>query len=130
MIRGSMRSIVVICSVVAGFVVASAALHSHAAPGLTEAGMIPYTPSRVEWLALDLEASYHQDFGRDSDYSLHYLPKPPNTILVFVHYKSETSVETVDKAIDTAKQLVNQDASAHRWSSWVKVEVRRKLIKK
>ena len=130
MIRGSMRSIVVICSVVAGFVVASAALHSHAAPGLTEAGMIPYTPSRVEWLALDLEASYHQDFGRDSDYSLHYLPKPPNTILVFVHYKSETSAEAVDKAIDTAKQLVNQDASAHRWSSWVKVEVQRKLIKK
>jgi len=79
---------------------------------------------------LDLEASYHQDFGRDSDYSLHYLPKPPNTILVFVHYKSETSAETLDKAIDTAKQLVNQDASAHRWSSWVKVEVQRKLIKK
>ena len=90
--------------------------------------MVLYTPTRLEWLALDLEASYHEDFGPDSNYSLHYLPKPPNTVLIFVHYKSETSAETVNHAIDAAKEVVNQDASSHGWRSWVKVEVQRKLI--
>ena len=96
----------------------------------TQPGMTPYTPTRLEWLALDLEASYHEDFACNSGYSLHYLPKPPNTVLIFVHYKSETSAETVNHAIDAAKEVVNQDASSHGWRSWVKVEVQRKLIKK
>ena len=93
-------------------------------------GMMPYTPTRLEWLAVDLEASYHQDFGRDSNYSLHYLPKAPNTVLIYVHYTSETSAGALDTVIDAAKQQVTQDASSHGWSSWVKIEVQRKLIKK
>lgn len=125
-----MRSIVVTCAAVAGFVAALATLHSRAAPVPTEPGMTLYTPTRLEWLALDLEASYHQDFARDNDYSLHYIAKPPNTVLLFVHYTSEASAETVDNAIDTAKQLVKQDAISHGWSSWVKAEVSRKLVKK
>jgi hypothetical protein len=96
----------------------------------TQPGMTPYTPTRLEWLALDLEASYHEDFALNSDYSLHYLPKPPNTVLIFVHYKSEASAQTVNHAIDAAKEVVNQDASSHGWRSWVKIEVQRKLIQK
>ena len=96
----------------------------------TQPGMLPYTPTRLEWLAVDLEASYHQDFSRDSDISLHYLPKPPNTVLVILHYTSQTSPETVDRAINTAKELVTADASSHGWSSWVNIEIQRKLVKK
>ena len=96
----------------------------------TQPGMLPYTPTRLEWLAVDLEASYHQDFSHDSDFSLHHLPKPPNTVLVILHYTSQTSPETVDRAINTAKQLVNANASSHGWSSWVNIEIQRKLIKK
>lgn len=125
-----MRSMVVIYAAVACFVAAFATIHSGGAPSVTEPGMMPYTPTRIEWLAMDLEASYHQDLGSDSNYSLHYLPKFPNTILIFVHYRSEASAGTVDKVIDTARQLVNQNASSHGWSSWVKVEVNRKLVKK
>lgn len=118
------RIIFVICAILslAGVAVMS---NSPAQPG-----MLPYTPTRLEWLTVDLEASYHQDFSRDSNYSLHYLPKPPNTVLIFVHYTAETSTGNLEKAIDAAKQQVNQDASSHGWSSWVKVEVQRKLIKK
>ena len=86
-----MRSILVIWAVVAGFVAAFATLHSLAAPPPIEPGMMPYTPSRLEWLALELEASYRQDFSRDSDQDVHYLAKPPNTILIFVHDRNEAS---------------------------------------
>jgi hypothetical protein len=119
---------VVICAVVAGFVAVFATLHSTGAPRPAEPGMLPYTPSRIEWLALELEASYRQDFSRDSDYDLHYLAKPPSTILIFIHYRSTASAGTVDYAINTAKQLASQGASIHRWSSWVKVEVQRKAV--
>lgn len=113
-----------VCSIgILGF-----AMHPAVPP--TQPGMTPYTPTRLEWLALDLEASYHEDFDRNSDYSLHYLPKPPNTVLIFVHYNNEASAETVNHAIDAAKDVVNQDASSHGWRSWVKVEVQRKLIQK
>ena len=125
-----MRRVVVICAVAA---LIALTVHSDAAPHSAEPGMepglMPYTPTRIEWLALDLEASYHQDFGHDSGVSLHYLAKPPNTVLVFIHYTSEASAEAVDNAIETAKQLVKQDGASHNWS-WVKIEVQRKLIKK
>ncbi len=125
-----MRSIVLICATVAGLVAAFATLHSSAAPVPTEPGMVPYTPTRIEWLALELEASYREDIGSDNDYSVHYLAKPPNTVIIFVHYTGKTSAAIVDRGIDTAKQLVKQDASSHGWSSWVKVEVSRKLVEK
>jgi len=122
--KSLMIGLFTVCSIgILGF-----AMHPAAPP--TQPGMTPYTPTRLEWLALDLEASYHEDFGRNSDISLHYLPKPPNTVLIFVHYKSEASAEIVNHAIDAAKEVVNQDASSHGWRSWVKVEVQRKLIQK
>jgi hypothetical protein len=111
----------------AGLLVAAFAARSNPP---VQPGMMLYTPTRLEWLAVDLEASYHQDFSRDSNYSLHYLPKAPNTVLIYVHYTSETAATTLDSAIDAAKGQVSQDASSHGWSSWVKIEVQRKLIKK
>lgn len=128
--RGPMklRIFAMVCTV-ARFVAVFVTLYSGAAPVPTEPGMMLYTPMRIEWLALELEASYRQDIGNDNDYSVHYIAKPPNTILILVHYRNKTSATTLDSGIDTAKQIVRQTASAHNWSSWVKVEVTRKLVK-
>ena len=122
--KSLMIGLFTVCSIV----ILKLAMQSAVPP--TQPGMTPYTPTRLEWLALDLEASYHEDIGRNSDYSLHYLPKPPNTVLIFIHYKSEASADAVNHAIDAAKEVVYQDASSHGWRSWVKVEVQRKLIQK
>src|SRR5215469_18536946 len=115
------KSLVISLFTVCSIAILKLAMQSAAPP--TQPGMTPYTPTRLEWLALDLEASYHEDIARNSVYSLHYLPKPPNTVLIFVHYKSEASAETVNHAIDSAKDVVYQDASSHGWRSWVKIEV-------
>jgi hypothetical protein len=119
-----MRRLVVICAVVASFV-AGLQVHSHAAPP-TEPGMMPYTPTRIEWLALELEASFHQDFSSDSPYALHYIAATPNTIFIVVQYRNNAPIGVVDKAIDVAKRLVNAHASSNGWS-WVKIEVSRSL---
>src|SRR5262249_61848142 len=108
----------IVIGLCAGLLLAAVAVRSNPP---AQPGMMPYTPTRLEWLAVDLEASYHQDFGRDSTYSLHYLPKPPNTVLIYVHYTSETPAGTLKIAMDAAKQQVNQDASSHGWSSWVTI---------
>ena len=69
--KKSLIGLFTICSIA----ILGHAVHSAAPP--TQPGMGSYTPTRLEWLALDLEASYHEDLGRDSVYSLHYLPKRP-----------------------------------------------------
>src|SRR5215467_11327123 len=67
-----------------------------AQPGRAQPGMTPYTPTRLEWLALDLEASYHEDIGQKRVYSLHYLQKQPNTVIILAQYKSEASKDPVN----------------------------------
>lgn len=91
-------------------------------------GMMPYTPTRLDWLVLNLEAYNRNDFSSDSDYSLGYVAKNPDTVVIHVYYLPKASAGIVDRAIDTAKQLANQEASRNGWSPWVKVEVQRKLL--
>jgi len=120
-----MRNIVVIC-VVAASLVAALQVHSHAAPHPTEPGMVPYTPTRLEWLAVELEASYHSTMENKNDYAISFVPKQPNTILVYVQYLNDAP--KIQTAIDTGKILVNRTASHHGWS-WVKIEVQRAPLK-
>jgi hypothetical protein len=56
-------------------------------------------------------------------YSLHYIPKFPNSILILVQYTDNVPAGTVDKEIDTAKLLVKKYASNYDWTPWVKIEV-------
>jgi hypothetical protein len=122
------RSMTVICAVFAALAVGS--FHSTGAgPGPTEPGQIPYTPSRIEWLALTLEATYHDNFMGSGSYGLHYLQKPPNTIQIFVQYTDDTPIGPVDHGIDTAKKLIREEAANYGWS-WVKIEVKRDLVSK
>ena len=120
-----MRTILVICAVVASFVV-GLQVHSHATPRPTEPGMMPYTPTRLEWLALDLEALYRIPILSEGNYGVDYWAKPPNTIKIAVVYTHDASAGIVDLVIEQAKGLAKTDASSHGWP-WVKIEVERKL---
>jgi len=52
-------------------VAAFATLGSIGAQRRTEPGMLPYTPTRIEWLALQLNANYREDsLGTPVQYSV------------------------------------------------------------
>ena len=122
---GSIRRLFVISAIVAAFV-AGLQVHSRAAPP-TEPGLMPYPPTRIEWLALDLEAFYRVQLGSNSNYMLDFYATTPSTIKIVVLYTHDADARVVDIAIERAESLVHTHASNHGWS-WIKVEVERKLI--
>jgi hypothetical protein len=92
-------------------------------------GMLPYTPTRVEWLALNLQANYKTDWSPDSDYSVNFIPDFPDTIAIAVGYTDKASAALVDQAVEGAKALVGKEANNFGWSKWVKIKVDRSSIK-
>ena len=102
---------------------------THARTEALSPGLQSYTPTRLEWLELELQASSREeDFTNPGySYSVDYLAKPPDTIVVLAQYSKGTSAGLVDRAIEHCKRMVEKRASSHGWSEWVKVEVQRHL---
>jgi hypothetical protein len=92
-------------------------------------GMLPYTPSRLEWLELDLQANFRSEDVIDPEisYSLSFFARRPNTIVVFVQHSKRTPARMVDRAVEHGKQTVEKAAAFYGWSNWVKIEVQREL---
>ena len=90
-----------------------------------EPGMLPYAPSRLEWLSVVLESTYREPYDKNYQFSLHYVPTQPNTITILVHYSPQTPAFIIDDDVETAKKLVAQEASNLGWTYWVKTDVRR-----
>ncbi len=83
-------------------------------------GRDPYTPTKLEWLVLELEAN---SSIRDAvlHFSVHFLGKEPNTVLVEVEYDEQANAALMQKAIKESKRHALAMARARRWN-WVKVE--------
>ncbi len=90
--------------------------------GTISPGMEPYTPTRLEWLAMDLEASYKIE-DSDSEYNLSYFAAPPDTIVVDVEYSAKTRASLVDKAANHGVKMAKRVASQYKWDNWVKVRI-------
>lgn len=86
-------------------------------------GSMPYSPSRLEWLALELNASYRADLALDRGYMMDFLPiERENTILIAVGYMSSVDRELMNKAIGQAKKLIATRAKSKGWSSWLEIK--------
>ena len=93
-------------------------------------GMQPYTPTRLEWLELELQATYrmveHTEPG--TYYAVDYVARPPDTIRILAHYSKRVSAETVEESIEHCKRMAEKVVSRYGWSPWVKIEVKRELL--
>jgi hypothetical protein len=91
--------------------------------------MEPYTPTRLEWLALDLESRFKTQLeGGAGISSLDFTAVAPDTVLVTILYTNDASVAVVDTVIEQAKSFVNEDAVSYGWSKWVRIRVERKHL--
>ena len=76
----------------------------------------PYTPTRLEWLALDLNA------GVPSTSIKYYTTNKPNTIAVYVFYDSSTTtLKQRQELMQFAKQRITDEANTRGWT-WLKLE--------
>ena len=86
-------------------------------------GALPYTPSRLEWLAVELNAGGRVDLSEASGFSLDYVPiESENTILIFVRYLPAVNRDAMDIAIDNARSIVALKTKALHWTSWLRVK--------
>ena len=92
-------------------------------------GMLPYSPTRLDWLELDLQANYREADDSDPEkyHTLDFVAKPPDTIVVFVQYSNQTSAKTVDKMVEHGRSLAERVITCYGWSSWAEIEVQKKL---
>jgi hypothetical protein len=82
----------------------------------------PYTPTRREWIALELNANWREDLTKN-DFSMQFAaPRyQEDTILIFVNYLPSVNRQIMNGAIEAAKQAIAIEAKGHGWS-WLKVK--------
>lgn len=85
-------------------------------------GMKPYSPSRLEWLAVELNAMYRTDMTSDTYFSITFISLENSaTILILVQYGKEVNRELMNNAVETARHCLNKTIKAQGWGNWVLV---------
>ena len=87
-------------------------------------GLTPYTPTKIEWLALTMRASLRQDASTDSPYSLDIIPVDHETLLIVVRYHPTVNREMMNSTINTAREVILSTAKGYGWDKWVKIRER------
>ena len=84
-------------------------------------GLQPYTPTRIEWLALLCNDQLRQDATTESPFTLSVVQSDHETLLIFVRYGANTDRQIMNLSIDTARKVIATTAKSYGWDRWVKV---------
>ena len=82
---------------------------------LLSEGNMPYTPTRIEWLALDLNAGVPTSSVR------YYTTTKANTIQVCVFYNSTITLKERQDLMKFGKAAIKNEADVRGWT-WLKLE--------
>lgn len=105
-----------------GIVLGVAAITAATAQVQIREGSRLYSPTRIEWLCMELNAESKEELTNPPGYSKHftYSGNDPDTVIVFVRYLPTTDRELLNAVVNNAKQLVELKAKNRGWT-WVKV---------
>lgn len=103
---------------------------THAEQGAAiQEGMKPYTPTRLEWLAVELNASNRTDAYGLEGYALSFIPlEKENTILIYVLYSEYTNRQAMNIGIKAAHEVIESNLKSRGWDSWIKVRERIEMV--
>lgn len=94
-------------------------------------GQQPYTPTRLQWLAVALNSmsvigSTIPMFQKG--FSVQYVPESEkDTIHIYFEHPKDLSREQVDRLSASLKNQVLEMIKSEGWDSWVKIEVNEKV---
>jgi hypothetical protein len=92
-------------------------------------GAKPYSPTRLQWLALDMEAQGHLELSEHQEYSIDFVPlDKQNAILVYVRYMPKVDREIMNSRVENEKDIIKTKAKYEGWSSWLKVTEDVKMV--
>ncbi len=89
--------------------------------GQSSPGLQPYTPTRIEWLATQMQADLRQDMSSDDHFLLNIVNSGPDTLLIYVRYLPDVNREAMNMAIDAARKVIAINAKSRGWTGWLKV---------
>ena len=83
----------------------------------------PYTPSRLSWLAVDLNANLRVPMSVNNGYLMTFVPvENEDTILIYVRYLPSVNREAMNIVLNSAREVISIRAKVHGWTSWLKVK--------
>lgn len=84
-----------------------------------------YTPTRLEWLAVDLNARMRRDVSAENEFTMAFVAvESENAILIYVDYLPSVNRQVMNLAVDTARRVISMESKSKGWSSWLKVKER------
>jgi hypothetical protein len=92
-------------------------------------GMKPYTPTRLEWLAVELNATNRTDLNDLEGYTLSFIAmEKENTILIYVGHTQKTNRQAMNIAINNARKIIEIYSKSRGWDSWIKIREKIELL--
>jgi hypothetical protein len=86
-------------------------------------GAKPYTPTRLEWLALEMNAESRRSVTAENPFTLEFVAiSDEDTIVIYVQYVPSVNREILNRAVDSARKIVAIRAEGLGWASWLKVK--------
>ena len=85
---------------------------------VTAEGNEPYTPTKLQWFVLNINATYSSDWGM---FRWKLLSKPPNTVVVFLSYRKSAKYSEVKAEMDHIKFVIDKKKELYDWD-WIQVE--------
>jgi hypothetical protein len=87
-------------------------------------GLQPYVPSRLEWLALEMNSTMRVDLSESNGFAMDFVESEEDTILIYVTYLPGVRREVMNRSVETAKKIIRRESDVRGWSSWLKVQER------
>jgi len=84
-------------------------------------GLTPYAPTQIEWLALMMNSQLKEHPSIDSPHSLDIVQMNHETLLIFVRYAPTVNRESMNRSINTAREVIMMTAKSYGWDNWVKI---------
>ena len=85
-------------------------------------GAEPFTPTRMDWLIVELQACCRHDGLSVDGFDLQFTNPDPETVLIYVTYLSTVDREAMNVTIDSMKRVIDIKAKGYGWQNWVNVK--------
>jgi hypothetical protein len=86
-------------------------------------GSEPFTPTRMDWLIVELQACCRIDGlpVEGEGFDLQFTNPDSETVLIYVTYLPTVDRAAMNIAIDSARKIIDMKTKYYGWQDWVKV---------
>ena len=84
-----------------------------------------YTPTKLEWLAVELNSTLSKRYTQADPYLLNIVPmRNEDTLLIFVRYHPQLDREVLNIVLDSTREVIRINAESRGWDTWLQVRER------